>query len=259
MLIHGAWQTARSWDQFQDRYEARGLKVLSPAWPFLAGPVERLRQDPPRDLRQLGLREIVDGYVDQIAALDEPPILIGHGFGGLVVQLLLDRGFGACGVAIDPVSPRGIFAFPFGWEATLPVLTVWNGWNRVFTLSYARFAACFAQTLPPNDKMIAYARHIVPTPGRIFFQRLLGLDSRVNYANPARPPLLLIAGENDRVAPLSTVRRNARRQQRAASRTDLQLFTGRSHWLCNEPGWEEVADFACDWALANARVVESSP
>ena len=28
------------------------------------------------------------------------------------------------------------------------------------------------------------------------------------------------------------------------------LFPGRDHYTCGEPGWEAVADFALDWALA---------
>jgi pimeloyl-ACP methyl ester carboxylesterase len=40
--------------------------------------------------------------------LPEPPFLIGHSMGGLVVQMLLDRGFGAAGVAISSAPPRGV-------------------------------------------------------------------------------------------------------------------------------------------------------
>jgi hypothetical protein len=28
------------------------------------------------------------------------------------------------------------------------------------------------------------------------------------------------------------------------------VFPGRDHFTCGEPGWEAVADFALDWALA---------
>lgn len=253
LLIHGAWLTPSAWGRFRSLYEARGLTVLAPAWPLLDGPAAELRRSPPAGLGRLGLRDIVERYAAHAAALSEPPILIGQGFGGLIVQLLLDRGCGACGVAIAPAPPIGVRPDPRAAWTTLPILLAWNGWNRALTLSFERFAANIAQTLPKAEQAVAYADHVAPTPGRIVFERMLGLASRVNYANPNRPPLLLIAGEKDRTFPVSMVRRNARKQQRAASRTDLQLFTGRSHWLCNEPGWEEVADFALDWALANAR------
>ena len=32
VLIHGLWMTPLSWDYWIDRYEARGFRVLAPAW-----------------------------------------------------------------------------------------------------------------------------------------------------------------------------------------------------------------------------------
>ena len=46
------------------------------------------------ELAGLGLNEIVDHYERLIGELDQPPVLIGHSFGGLIVELLLDRGLG---------------------------------------------------------------------------------------------------------------------------------------------------------------------
>jgi pimeloyl-ACP methyl ester carboxylesterase len=34
----------------------------------------------------------------------EPPVLIGHSYGGLFVELLLDRGLGRAGVAMSPAA-----------------------------------------------------------------------------------------------------------------------------------------------------------
>jgi hypothetical protein len=31
--------------------------------------------------------------------------------------------------------------------------------------------------------------------------------------------------------------------------TEYHEFPGRSHWTCGGPGWEEVADYALDWAV----------
>ena len=56
----------------------------------------------------LGLTEIVDHYEGLINDLDQPPVLVGHSFGGLIVELLLDRGLGRAGVAISPAPPKGI-------------------------------------------------------------------------------------------------------------------------------------------------------
>ena len=63
--------------------------------------------------RRSGSGEIVDHYERFVLALDEPPILIGHGIGGLVVQALLDRGLGICGVAVASAPIRGIWTLPY--------------------------------------------------------------------------------------------------------------------------------------------------
>src|SRR5262249_51443464 len=120
-------------------------------------------------------------------------------------------------------------------------------------LSRDQFAARFAQALAPAEQAEAYASHISPAPAHIFIEALAGPNCRVDYANPARPPLLLMVGDADLATPAATVRANAHRQRGAGSRTDLQVFAGRTHWLCNEPGWEEVADFTLDWGLAHVR------
>src|SRR3954469_7889452 len=112
VLIHGLWMAPRSWDLFRSYYEARGYHVLTPAWPRMHSDVENIRRDPDA-LAGLGLREVADHYANIVQALDDPPILIGHSMGGLIVQQLLDRGLGRVGVAIDSATPKGIYRLPW--------------------------------------------------------------------------------------------------------------------------------------------------
>ncbi|MBO9712003.1 alpha/beta fold hydrolase [Sphingomonas sp.] len=249
MLIHGAWLTPSAWDRFRQRYEAAGMTVSAPPWPYLDRSIDALRSSPDPGLARLGIAELVDHYAALIEALPHPPILIGHSFGGLVVQLLADRGLGSAAVAIDPAPAFGVPPHPLAFWTSLPVFAAWNGWNRVLRMSERGFATGFAQTLPEAEKPYAYEKYIVPTPGRIFFQVLLGTGNRIRWANPDRPPLLLIAGEKDRTAPATTVHAAYRRHLRSPALTGYHEFSGRSHWLCNEAGWEEVADRALAWAL----------
>jgi pimeloyl-ACP methyl ester carboxylesterase len=252
MLIHGAWLTPSSWDRFRQRFEAAGMTVVAPPWPYLDRPVDALRRAPDPGLGTLGLAEIVDHYAALIAVMPHPPILMGHGFGGLIVQLLADRGLGAAVVAIDPAPPFGVPAHPLAAWTALPVFLAWNGWNRALRMTLKGFAIGFAQTLPEAEKAYAWEKFVVPTPGRIFFQALLGMGSRLRWDNPDRPPLMLIAGSKDRSVPAAMVRANYRRHLRSPADTMLHEFPGRSHWLCNEDGWEEVADRALSWARTAA-------
>src|SRR5437667_5430779 len=111
VLIHGMWMTSRSWEHWIEHYTDRGYRVVAPAWLGLDAEPEQLRRDP-SPLRGLGIAEVVDNYDKIIRGLDRPPIIIGHSFGGLFTQLLLNRGLGAAGVALNTGAPKGVMKLP---------------------------------------------------------------------------------------------------------------------------------------------------
>ena len=247
VFIHGAWVTPSCWDNFKRRYEARGYTCIAPAWPFDERPVAELNRSPAPGLASIGIREIVDSYAEKIKALAEPPILVGHSFGGLFVQLLLDRGLGAAGVAIDPGPPRGVFPVPTAFRAALFVFLKWAGWRKAITMPFEAFQWGFAHTLPYAQQREAYESQVVPTPGRIYYQLVLGINAGVNFKNSERAPLLLVAGEVDRTATASMVRAMYRKHAKSKAVTGFKEYAGRTHWLIASPGWEEIADDSITW------------
>lgn len=247
VFVHGAWMTAQSWENFIPPFEAAGYSVHVPTWPGLEGrSAAEINAAPPAGLGSLRIGQVVDHYADFIRTLSEPPILIGHSFGGLIVQLLLDRGLGAAGVALDPAPIGGV---PAGLRALLsafPILARWNGWNRPYALSLGEFAAKFANAAPAGQQAEAYRSVTIPTPGGIFYQAALMLGT---WVDPKRRtvPLLITGGDRDRLVTPFMSRLAYRRQRRSPARTDYRLFEGRSHFLTAEPGWEEVADASLRW------------
>jgi pimeloyl-ACP methyl ester carboxylesterase len=164
-----------------------------------------------------------------------------------VVQLLLDRGLGAAGIALDPAPVKGVHPGLTASRASLSVFTSWRGWRRVQTMSEKSFDWGFVNALPPSERRAAYREQLVQAPGRMFFQAALGRGNSVNFANPSRPPLLLIVGSQDRTVEPSMVRRNFRLASRSPSPTEFHEFPGRCHFLIGQPGWEEVADYTIAW------------
>ncbi|GAB3252741.1 alpha/beta hydrolase [Chitinimonas naiadis] len=252
MLIHGSWLTPASFNAFCSRYEARGYHCIAPAWPHMGRPLSELRNAPHPQLSQLTLGRIVDRYQQLVLALREPPILIGHSLGGLIVQLLLDRGLGAAGVAIAPAPPKGVLSGPRAMLSTLPLLGRWRGWSRIAQLSPQAFARRYAHTLSPQEQQRAFLQHVVPAPGRLFYQVALGLGTELDFRNPDRAPLLMIAGELDRIAAPRSVRAAYQRHCRSPALTAYHAFPDRTHWLIAAPGWAEVADYALGWAAHHA-------
>jgi pimeloyl-ACP methyl ester carboxylesterase len=252
LLIHGAFMNARCWDSFRGRWEALGHTVLCPSWPLLDGEPSVLRANPPAGLGAVGLDEIVAHYAAVIAALPAPPILVGHSFGGLVVQLLLDKGLGAAGVAIHPAPPRGIPPSMRTAISNFPVLSGALLGRNVHVMSKESFADSFANTLPVEEANAAWERYVVPTPARPFLQgATLSASTAVRWDRPDRAPLLLFAGGRDR-----SVTAGMNRSNKAAYRSgtvELREYPERDHFTIAAPGWEEIADAALGWALEHAR------
>jgi alpha-beta hydrolase superfamily lysophospholipase len=93
----------------------------------------------------------------------------------------------------------------------------------------------------------------VPGPGRVLFQGALAnfnphAATAVDFKKDDRAPLLFIAGGADHVAPASLNEANARHYRKSGAITDYEEFPGRSHYILGQDGWEEVADYALDWA-----------
>ncbi len=251
VFVHGAFVTPACWDPFKGYFESRGYTCLAPAWPHKDRSVEELRSNPPAGLSGLGIQEIVAHYQRIIEDLDAPPILIGHSYGGLFVQMLLDRGLGSAGVAINPAPPKGVLPFhPSTVRSLLPVLLTPFGWRRTVILSPSQFNYAFVNALPEYEQTQVYKAFVTRETGRIFFQSALmpfNRASYVNFDNSTRAPLLITAGSKDQIVPPQMNRVNYRRYRHSQAVTDFKEFEGRCHWIIAQPGWEEVAEYVEGW------------
>ena len=256
VLIHGMWMTPRSWDNWVDHYRDRGYNAIAPGWPGVKDP-EETRRDP-SGLKGLGLTQIVDHYAQLISAFGQPPILIGHSFGGLVTQLLLNRGVGAAGVAIGTAPPKGILVLPLSTlRSAFPALKNPLDRDGLCPLTLQQFQYRFTNTLSEADSKPIYDEHCIPGTNRAFFDALSSPAS-VKAGMAARPPLLLIAGSLDHISPISLNHKILKLQSKAPAPTELKTYNGRPHFMAGLDGWEEIADEALNWALKNQQAPAAS-
>jgi pimeloyl-ACP methyl ester carboxylesterase len=256
VLIHGLWMTPRSWEQWKERYERRGHEVITPAYPGLEVEVEALREDP-SPIADLNVPDTVAHFESVIRALDRPPLVMGHSYGGLLTQLLLDRGLGAAGVAIDSAPPEGVRKVPLAqFRALFPAFENPANRHRAVPFSAKHFHYAFTNTLSEEESDKVYERYHIAAPGRFIWDGFLSnvepghQDTWVNFKNDERAPLLFIAGGADHVMPAAVNRSNFEHYTSAAH-TDFKEFDGRSHYTLGQPGWEEVADYALNWCNAH--------
>lgn len=248
VLVHGLWMTPLSFECWAHRYGERGYRVHVPGWPGMDHDIRRLRRSP-ESFASLGIRQIVDHYEQVVLGLGEPPILVGHGLGGLVVQALLDRGLGSCGVAVASAPIRGIWTVPYTkMRAVTPQLLT----GRCVQLTPAQFHQAFMNTASRDEAYRAYERHVVPGPGRVLLQAGLAnfnpfAASSINVRRNSRAPLLLVAASEDRLSPPSMVKANVRAYRDSLATTEYREFAGRAHFVIAQSGWQEVADYALDW------------
>ena len=260
VLIHGLWMTPLSWEHWANHYTERGYSVYAPSWPGMERDVRALRRAP-ESYADIGFKQIVDHYEKLVIDLEHAPILIGHSFGGLVVQALLDRGLGCCGVAIASAPIKGIWTLPYSTMrvVTPQLLTMHN--HRCAALTPAQFHYAFMNTSSREESFLTYQRYAVPGPDRVLLQTELAnfnpfAETAVNTRRNNRAPLLLIAGSKDHLIPPRIVKANFQAYRHSTAVTEYKEFPDRTHFVIGQSGWEEVANFTLRWARGQEVLVE---
>jgi pimeloyl-ACP methyl ester carboxylesterase len=256
VLIHGFWVTPRSWENWIAHYEAKGYRVLAPAYPGFEVEVEALREDP-TPIEQLKVPEIIEHLESIVGAVDEPPIIMGHSAGGVFTQILLDHGYGAAGVAMNSAPTEGVAVVPLSQvKASFPVLKNPANRHRAVGLTFEQWNYAFTNTFSEERSRELYERYHIPASGSVFWGSALANihpgkdDTYVDYHNDGRAPLLFISGTHDHLMPPKIQRSNAK-HYKSDTITEVEEFEG-PHLLPAIDGWEQVADRALAWAVEHA-------
>ncbi len=173
VLIHGLWVTPLSWEKWIKRFSTKGHTAIAPGWPGVEGDIQALRKDP-SGLAGLSIKKIVDYYAGVIRGLPSPPIIMGHSFGGLFTQLLLDGGLGRAGVAIDSAPPKGIwFLPPSALRSAFPALDNPLNYGKAKGLTPKQFRYAFGNLLSEEESNKVFEAYAIPGPDRLLFQAAL--------------------------------------------------------------------------------------
>jgi non-heme chloroperoxidase len=256
VFVHGLWLHASSWQSWVDFFAAVGYEPVAPEWPGGSATVAEARADPGR-AAGFGVAEVVEHYAGVLAALPEKPIVIGHSFGGLIVQNLLGRDLARAAVSIDAAPVKGVLPLPLS-SLRVASVALRNPANRTRAISLTReqFRYGFGNALPPAESDELYDRWTIPSPARPLFQAATAnfaprAATAVATGNGTRGPLLLTLGGRDHTVGPAVTRANLRLYRHSPAVTKLHEFPDRGHSLTVDHGWEEVAQTSLDFLRAN--------
>ncbi len=257
VFVHGLWLPASSWGSWADLFGESGYEPVTPGWPGEPDTVGEARENPGL-VAGKGIDDVVEHYAQVIAGLAARPVVIGHSFGGLVVQRLLGQGLAAAAVAIDPAPIKGVLFLP---PAALRVASVAlrrpANRNQAVSLTAEQFRYGFGNTLPEQESRELYERWAIPSPGRPLFEAATAnfvprSPAKVDTGNKARGPLLITAGGRDHAVPAVVSHATRRLYHKSPAITDLREFPDRGHSLVIDHGWREIAQTALDWLKQRA-------
>ena len=249
VFVHGLWLLPSSWERWAQRFEEAGYVALTPGWPDDPETIDQAKAHP-EVFANKTVGQIADHFDSILRKLTQRPVLIGHSFGGLMVQILAGRGRSAATVAIDPAPFRGVLPLPLSaLKSAWPVLGNPANRNRAVPLTYDQFRFAFANAVSEEEAKELYDQYAVPAAGKPLFQAATAnlnpwTEAKVDTETPERGPLLIIEGEKDHTVPWAVAHAAFKRQERNPNITEIEKIPGRGHALVIDSGWREVADKA---------------
>jgi non-heme chloroperoxidase len=253
VFIHGLWLLPSSWDSWVAFFEEAGYAGVTPDWPDDPETVEQARANPDA-LAKKTLRQVADHTAEVIGTLDKKPAVMGHSTGGLLAQLIADRGLCAATVAIDPGPFRGVLPLPVSaLRSALPVLKNPLNRGRAVTLTFDQFKYGWTNAFGDDEeaKRLYETYHVAGSGVALMQMANANLnpftEAKLDPKNPARGPLLIIDGEKDHTVPWAIANASYKRQSRNEAVTEIKKIPNRGHSLTIDSGWREVAQTALDF------------
>jgi non-heme chloroperoxidase len=253
VFVHGLWLLDSSWDRWAALFEDAGYVAVTPGWPDDPLSVEEAHAHP----QVFAGKSVGDVAAYQemiIERLDRKPALIGHSFGGVLVQILAGRGLSAATCAVDPAPSRGVLPLPLAaLKAASPVLVNPANRHRAVTLTFDQFRFGFANAVSEEEAHELYEQFHVAGSGIPLFQAALANLNPATEVNAAktgddRGPLLVMSGERDHQAPHAIAWATYQAQKKNEHfATEFVEIPDRGHSLTIDSGWQQVATTCLDF------------
>lgn len=244
-MIHGMWGGPWYWENYRGVFEQEGYRCVSTTLPY--HDMDPRGAPDPR-LGTASLLDYAEVLEQEVRRLGEKPILMGHSMGGLLAQMLGARGLAKALVLLTPASPSGIVALtPSVIKSFWSMQTKWGFWRKPMRQTFGEAVYSMLHLLPEKERKEAYDRFVYESGRAAYEIGCWPFDSarasRVD-ASKVTCPVLVVAGAQDRITPVSVVRRVAKKYKAVST---YKEFENHAHWVVAEPRWQEVAEYAAGW------------
>lgn len=249
IFVHGMFLNPKSWNHWISYFQGLGYPCEVPAWPLHEGEPSVLRANIPPGLGELTLAQVYSLYERLVCEESEPPVVIGHSMGGLVVQKLAAAGLIRAGVGICSVAPNRMLALDWGFMRNSASITNPFAGSDPYEMTEELFHKNFGNTMTAEESRSAYEEFALHESRQVL-RDIMGDDAEIDMDGP-HVPLLFVGAEKDEIIPNTLVRRNAHAYTDDRSHSEYAEFSSRGHFICGQDGWEEVALKISNWLQAH--------
>lgn len=239
LCIHGAFNQARCWDKYflpyfaQAGYPAYALSLRSHGNSTSTG-----------RLHWTSLADYVQDVAQVSQSLAQPPILIGHSMGGMIIQKYWESyDYYQAAILMASVPPQGLWSPSVYLACQNPRLFWQLSLVQVFGLDFVTppllKTALFSE-LAADEIVQNYLAQLQPESQRVILD-MLWLDLPTLLSKPTAP-LLVLGATDDKVFPQFLINWTAQTYN-----AQVHIFPHMAHTMMLEPAWQKVADYILSW------------
>ena len=259
VFVHGLWLLDSSWDRWAAFFEDAGTRPSPPAG-RTTRPPSRTPTPDPEVFADKSVGDVAAYQQTIIERLDRKPAIIGHSFGGLLVQILAGRGLSAATAPSTPAITR--VSCPCRSPRSRPPPRCWSNpanRHRAVTLTFDQFRFGFANAVTDDEAHELYEQFHVAGSGVPLFQAAFanlnpGTEAKAEKSGDDRGPMLVVSGELDHQAPhaIAWATYNAQKKNEHFV-TEFVEIPNRGHSLTIDSGWQEVAQSCLEFVSRFAK------
>lgn len=242
LFVHGAYGGAWCWQEhFMPYFAERGIHSFALSLRGHGNSQGRER------LATTTLADYVDDLSWAVEQMPQPPVLVGHSMGGMIIQKYLERQVDVLAVVLmASVPPQGLGLPTIRLMLHDPALLWQMSLIQHIDPSYGSLETArrvgFSDAMP-DEELQRLRERFGPESSRAIWD--MTVSDLVCPWRIKKPPMLVLGGADDALFTPAMVRSTA-----DAYNVQAELFPDMAHVMMLEPGWQRVADRIIDWVAA---------